>query len=76
MNNSKLELGRYQHYKGAFYEVVGIAVHSETREELVVYKALYETPQFPINSLWVRPLSMFVELITIEGQQVERFRKI
>ena len=49
--------GRYQHYKGKFYEVVGVARHSETLEELVVYKALYET-EFGKESLWVRPKKM------------------
>lgn len=76
MKNSELELGRYQHYKGDFYEVIGIALHSETMEELVVYKALYQTSQFPVNSLWVRPLSMFIEKVNINDQLVSRFKKV
>ncbi|MFN3402524.1 MAG: DUF1653 domain-containing protein [Cytophagaceae bacterium] len=64
--------GIYRHYKGKYYEVIGTARHSETLEELVVYKALYET-EFGAESLWVRPKEMFNELIEVEGQQVKRF---
>jgi len=51
-----LKLGKYQHYKGKFYEVIGLAKHSETMEELVVYRALYGE-----NSLWVRPKKCFLK---------------
>lgn len=51
-----LKLGKYQHYKGQFYEVIGVARHSETLEELVVYRALYDSEEFGKNALWVRPL--------------------
>lgn len=61
--------GIYRHYKGNLYEVLDIARHSETREELVVYRALYG--EF---GLWVRPLAMFVERVQVEGQAVARFR--
>lgn len=64
--------GKYKHYKGKLYEVIGLAHHSETLEEMVVYKALYQT-QFGENSLWVRPASMFNETIIFEGQEVKRF---
>ena len=50
------EPGHYRHYKGNDYQVIGIARHSETEEELVVYRKLYGD-----GSLWVRPLAMFVE---------------
>lgn len=60
--------GRYQHYKGNFYEVVDIAWHSETEEELVVYRKLYGD-----GSLWVRPLEMFVEQVVVAGESVPRF---
>ena len=59
--------GRYQHYKGNFYRVIGIARHSETEEELVVYEALYN------NTLWVRPRAMFTETVTIDGREIPRF---
>lgn len=62
--------GRYKHYKGNFYEVIGIARHSETLEEMVVYKALY-LPEG--QNLWVRPASMFSEMVTVDGLSVPRF---
>ncbi|MFY9308065.1 MAG: DUF1653 domain-containing protein [Bacteroidia bacterium] len=66
-----LPLGKYRHYKGKEYEVIGVARHSETLEELVVYKALYQPEG---ENLWVRPLKMFTEILTIEGKEVPRFR--
>ena len=63
--------GRYRHYKGKDYEVIGIATHSETLEQLVVYRTRYGN-----YDLWVRPLAMFTENITVNGQQVPRFRFI
>ena len=71
MTEQKLPPGRYRHYKGGEYEVIGIARHSESEEELVVYRCLYDNA-----SLWVRPLSMFVEKIMIEGKEVARFSRI
>lgn len=68
---NRLPLGKYRHYKGKEYEVIGIARHSETLEELVVYKALYQPEG---ENLWVRPLKMFTETLTIEGKEVPRFR--
>jgi len=67
----KLKLGRYQHYKGHFYRVIGIARHGETLEELVIYEALYENPD---GKLWVRPLKMFLEKVEINGKKVPRFK--
>ncbi len=66
-----IELGKYQHYKGNFYEVIGVVKHSETLEELVLYKQLYGE-----GALWVRPLSMFLETITIDGVTKSRFEKV
>jgi hypothetical protein len=60
--------GRYRHYKGNDYQVIGIARHSETEEELVVYRTLYDD-----GSLWVRPLAMFLEDVVVDGQTVPRF---
>ena len=68
-----MELGLYKHYKGNLYEVIGIARHSETLEELVVYKATYQKEG---ENLWVRPLSMFLETIIIDGLERKRFEKI
>jgi len=65
-----LKVGRYQHYKGQFYQVLATARHSETREWVVVYRCLYDD-----FSLWVRPLAMFVETIAdASGAQIPRFR--
>ncbi len=69
-----IPLGKYQHYKGQFYEVIGVARHSETLEELVVYKALYESEDFGKNALWVRPKKMFLETIEYNGTVVPRFK--
>lgn len=63
-----LRNGRYRHYKGGEYQVYGIARHSESEEQLVVYRPLYGE-----RSLWVRPLSMFIETVEVDGQIVHRF---
>ncbi len=60
--------GRYRHYKGKEYRVLGLARHSETQEELVVYQLLYDD-----FSWWVRPRSMFLETVEIEGRRMPRF---
>ena len=60
--------GLYRHYKGNYYRVFGLATHSESLEEMVVYQALYGT-----RGLWVRPKRMFVELVCIDGQLIPRF---
>jgi len=63
-----IKLGKYRHFKGKEYEVIGIARHSETEEEMVVYRALYED-----HGLWVRPASMWNETVMVDGQPVKRF---
>jgi len=60
--------GRYRHYKGNEYTVLGIARHSETLEELVVYRQEYDD-----RGLWVRPAAMFAETVEVDGQTVPRF---
>ena len=64
-----MKLGKYEHYKGKQYEVIGLAKHSETLEDLVVYMALYGD-----NELWVGPLKMFLEDVKIDGKKVKRFK--
>ncbi len=66
-----IQAGVYRHYKGNTYQVIGIAKHSETEEDLVVYRALYGA-----FGLWVRPLDMFCEKIEIGGKIVPRFELI
>lgn len=63
--------GRYRHYKGREYEVVGVARHSETLEALVVYRPLYNA-----TGLWVRPHAMFFEDVVIKGRRSPRFLRI
>ena len=66
----KIKLGKYKHYKGKPYEVIGVARHSETLEEMVLYKAMYQTEG---ENLWVRPLTMFLETVEIDGKTMNRF---
>lgn len=66
-----MRLGKYRHFKGNFYEVIGIALDSETLEEMVVYKALYGD-----EKLWVRPKSMFEEYVEKDGIRFKRFEYI
>ena len=69
----KLRLGKYRHYKNKFYKVLGVAKHSETLEDLVVYEALYENKT---SQLWVRPLEMFIEEVEVDGKKVPRFEYV
>ena len=67
----EIKLGRYRHFKGNEYEVIGIAKHSETLEPMVIYKALYDN-----GSLWVRPASMWNETVERDGKVFQRFTHI
>ena len=69
-----LEPGIYQHYKGNLYEVLFTATHSETLEEMVIYKPLYDTGK--PSPYWTRPLKMFTENIYLQGKLVPRFQKV
>ncbi|GGX92407.1 DUF1653 domain-containing protein [Vogesella alkaliphila] len=60
--------GTYRHYKDKLYQVIGVATHSESGEQLVVYRPLYGA-----GGLWVRPLVMFCETVTVDGRSVPRF---
>ena len=64
-------LGRYRHYKGGEYEVIGVARHSETLEPLVVYRPLYND-----SGWWVRPYAMFFEQVVIDGISRPRFEAV
>ena len=66
-----LPLGRYRHYKGRDYDVIGVARHSETLEPVVVYRPLYGE-----GALWVRPYAMFVETVDVDGVEVLRFAPV
>ena len=71
-----MKLGKYRHYKGKEYEVLGVAAHSETLEELVVYKALYNIEGKGKDTLWVRPKGMFEEEVEVDGVVKKRFEHI
>ena len=68
-----LKIGTYEHYKGNRYKVIGVAKHSETLEDLVVYESLYENKA---SKLWIRPLSMFLEEVEVNGRKIPRFKYI
>lgn len=72
----KIKLGRYKHYKGGEYEVLGIAVHSETLEEMVIYKMLYDSIDFKKGTVWVRPLDLFMGKVEVDGKKLKRFELI
>ncbi len=66
-----IKKGIYEHYKGNKYELIEIANHSETLEKMVIYKALYGEGEY-----WVRPLSMWEELVEVNGEKIARFKYI
>lgn len=68
----QLDRGRYRHYKGNEYEVIDVALHSETLEPMVIYRPLYETNV----KLFARPYPMFIEQVEKEGTQIPRYQKI
>jgi hypothetical protein len=68
---AEIQPGRYRHYKGNEYTVVGVARHSETLEELVVYRQEYGE-----RGLWVRPAAMFAETVEVDGRIVPRFQRL
>ncbi|MCR5482179.1 MAG: DUF1653 domain-containing protein [Clostridia bacterium] len=68
---TEIKRGKYRHYKGNEYEVLGMAKHSETLEDLVIYRALYGN-----HSLWARPAVMWNEKVTVNGKEVKRFEFI
>ena len=63
-----IKMGKYRHYKGNEYQLIGVAKHSETLEELIIYKALYGD-----RAYWVRPKDMFFEFIEHNGKSMPRF---
>ena len=71
MAENQIKPGKYRHYKGNEYRVLDIALHSETLEEMVVYRALYGE-----GKLWVRPASMWNETVVKDGVEYKRFEYI
>jgi hypothetical protein len=77
MKANAIRYGKYQHYRTQnLYEIIGLARHSETLEEMVVYKALYQCEKFGLDQIWVRPKSMFFELVFHNGSERPRFEWI
>ena len=68
---NEIKLGKYRHFKGNEYEVIGIAQHSETLQPMVVYKALYGE-----GGLWVRPAAMWNEIVERDGRSFPRFTPV
>ncbi len=67
----EIKTGKYRHFKGNEYEVLGVGLHSETLEEMVVYRALYGD-----CGLWVRPAAMWNEMVEKDGEKIKRFSYI
>lgn len=67
----EIKPGKYRHFKGNLYEVIGVANHSETMEPMVVYRALYGE-----HGLWVRPASMWEEVVDRDGYHGPRFQYV
>ena len=76
----KIKPGKYQHYKGKKYQVIGLALHTETREKLVLYQALYKTPdltqEYGKKPIFARPYKMFTDAVNVDGKKVPRFKLI
>lgn len=73
----EIKLGKYQHSKGEFYEVLNVARHSETSEEFVIYRALSNPPESGENAPWTaRPKKMFLENVIRDAESVPRFKYI
>ncbi len=66
----------FRHYKGKLYKIIQIGRHTEEHTLQVVYQALYKTDTYGDQPIWIRPLKMFLETVTINGQEVPRFELI
>ena len=69
----KIKKGKYRHYKNKFYEVIGVARDADTLEEFVVYKALYDDPEFGKDALWTRKKDSFLKPEIVDGKEVARY---
>jgi len=72
------KIGKYKHYKGKEYEVLFLAKNANNGdkelEDMVIYQSLYDTPDFPIGTVWVRSLNEFSEIVEVNGERVQRFK--
>ncbi len=76
MKKSEIKIGKYRHFKGKEYRVIGVAHHSEDLSELVIYQALYNSKEFGENAIWARPVDMFLGSKDIDGKKIKRFEYI
>jgi hypothetical protein len=78
--SKEIKRGVYRHYKGNPYKVLGVAMHSETAEKMVIYQALYDCPdledEYGARPYFVRPYNLFLETVKINGKEVPRFKYI
>lgn len=67
----------YTHYKNDtyMYKIIGVSIHTETEEVCVIYQSEYETDDYPYGQIWIRPLSMFMESVEVDGKHIPRFQK-
>ena len=72
-NDKVVKIGIYQHYKGNKYEVIGVAKDSETLEEFVVYRALYDNK---VSKLWIRQVDLFTDKVEVDGETVDMYKYI
>jgi hypothetical protein len=73
---SKIKLGKYKHFKGMTVEVIGVALHSETMEEMVIYNHPDPVKGKGANTMWARPKEMFFEKVEVDGKKIPRFKFI
>ena len=73
---TKIKLGKYRHFKGTIIEVIGVALHSETMEEMVIYNHPTPIKGKGANTTWVRPKKMFLEKVIVDGKKFPRFKYI
>lgn len=71
---NSIQLGKYRHYKGGEYEVVGTAILESTLEQMVLYRPLYTSAEFSPETTFVRPLAVFLELVEVDGRTIPRFQ--
>lgn len=71
-----MQLGKYRHYKGNYYQVIGTALHADTHEEMVVYKPLYKTDIITEDMFFVRSKKIFLEEVEVNGKRIPRFSYI
>ncbi|OQA51899.1 MAG: hypothetical protein BWY43_00751 [candidate division WS2 bacterium ADurb.Bin280] len=70
---ANIEKGRYRHYKGGLYQVLGTGYDEKNQREYVIYKMLYSTKDYPKGTIWLRELGDFCSMVEVEGEKVKRY---